>query len=48
MSITNAGIFAGSHDIFRMPSIANVPRSFSRAASWWGPAQSNADERSPV
>lgn len=42
MSITNADIFAGSHDIFRMPLIANMPRSFSRAASWWGPAQRNA------
>lgn len=42
MSITNADIFAGSHDIFRMLLIANMPHSFSRAASWWGPAQRNA------
>lgn len=43
MNITNAGIFAGSHDIFRMPLLANMPHLFSRAASWWGPAQRNAD-----
>lgn len=37
MSITNPGIFAGIHDILKTPLIANVPRPFSRAASWWGP-----------